>query len=152
MRVLTLTLATVLLIAAFGYAQQFDDRGVWHPVTGVTLATGASRSFGVLDVSDMDNIFTVLVSGTGDSMVVTLTILGMMSPNIADTAKSVTVYTSTSHVKTAATAFSDTLEGATRFPYLYGTITNADADSTLSAVNLWLYMQPRELVFSGKGK
>ena len=152
MRIVLITLVAALLSIAPATGAQFDIRGVWHPVTATTLAKSQSVSFGIIDVSDMDNIFTVLISGTGDSLVTTLTVLGMMSANIADTSKSVTVYSSTQNKDALATAYSDTLEGTTRFPYLYCKVTNSDADSSLTGVDVWVYMQPRELNFSGGTK
>lgn len=152
MRLALITLVAALLTIAPATGAQFDNRGVWHPVTATTLAKSQSVSFGIIDVSDMDNIFTVLISGTGDSLVTKLDVLGMMSANIADTAKSVTVLSTTQHKDAVAVAYTDTLEGATRFPYLYLKLTNADTDSSLANVDVWLYMQPRELNFTGGTK
>lgn len=142
------TILIFLLCASTAYAtENFDSRGVWHPVSSVTLASGASVSFGIIDVTDREAELALGIYGTtpDDSLNVTVSILGMMSPNLADTAKSVTVYSGTTLTGGGMVVLPDTLVGDEMVPYMYGTITNADADSTLSGLDVWLYMIPREL-------
>lgn len=129
----------------------FDDRGVWHPVNGASMAKSAVTSFGPIDVSDRERELTFMVFGNSsdDSLTVKIDLLGMMSPNAIDTAKTLTVFTGTYRVFADAVTIADTLDDAEQYPYLFGRITNVDADSSLTGVHGWLYMRPRELNFQG---
>ena len=111
----------------------------------VTLAADGIRAFGVQDVSDREAELCIIIYGTtpDDSLNVTVEILGMMSPNLSDTSKSVQLLNSTSLTGAGAVAFADTLFGTSHVPYLYIRTTNADADSALTATG-WLYMKQRE--------
>ena len=148
-----MTAIMLVLLPCLALAETFDDRGVWHPIDGATLAHGYRTTFGVLDVSDRDNVLNALVYGytPDDSLNITLELRGMMSPNLADSGKSVQIFTTTSLKGDDAIAFADTLDDNQFYPYLMGRLTNADTDSTLSGVHLWLYMQPREINMLEKG-
>jgi len=148
MRLLVLT---ALLVASNVCAATFDDRGVWPAITDATLSSGQIQTIGVIDVSDREIYLNALVSGDtpDDSLNITLEWRGMMSPDLSDSGESVQIFTTTSLAADDAIAFADTLDDNQLYPYLMGRLTNADADSTLSNVNLWLYMYPREQIFSG---
>jgi len=126
-------------------ADTFNDRGVVTVVDGVSLSAGKARSKGVLDVSDREPELCVMVYGAtpDDSLVVTVEILGMLSPNPADTSKAITLYSNTNHSAGGAVTFADTLSGTELVPYLYIRITNADTDSAFTC-NSWIYMKQRD--------
>ena len=144
-------LLTLFFFATQVFAETFDDRGVWHPIQGVTLTAEYVQTVGVIDASDMQGELNVLISGgtANDSLQVTLEIRGMMSPNLADSALSVQIFTVTSAGADDAIAFADTLIGDELFPYLIMRLTNDDAYNSTTEVNLWLYMYPRERLFAG---
>lgn len=144
-------LATAIMIMALMtpelQAEAFNTRGVITLVNSVSLSAGNKRSSNVLDVSDRDPELCVMVYGStpDDSLVVTVEILGMFSPNLADTSKAITVYSSTNHSAGGAVTFADTLQGSEMVPYLFIRITNADADSAFTC-NSWVYMKQREIL------
>lgn len=144
-------LLILLLICNLIYASDFDDRGVWHAIKAVTLEDSEKVSFGVIDVSDREAELNILVYGEGpdDSLVFILTLYGMMSANIADTNKSVSIFSSTKNLDEGGVALADTLDDNQMFPYLYGNLYNINnADST--TFDLWLYMRPRDLSILSK--
>ena len=107
-------------------------------------------TFGPIDVSDRERELSFMVyCSTSDSLNVTITLLGMMSPNASDTLKSLSIFSGTYHTINDAITIADTLNGNTQYPYIFGRVTNSDADSTLTGVNGWLYMRPREIIFNG---
>lgn len=134
----------VLISATMCYAQNniFDERGIWHALKSKALAAGTKTTFGLIDVSGYGQEINIEVYGTtpDDSLVYTIDLYGMMSPNLADTAKSVLIYTKTNNLSGGATSHADTLEGTEMFPYLFGRMYNIDGDSTLT-VDVWLYVR-----------
>lgn len=129
----------------------FDDRGVWYPMQTVTMEDSERVSFGVIDVSDREPELNILVYGEGpdDSLVFTLTIYGMMSPDIADTNKSVSIFSSTQNLDEGGIALADTLDSNQMFPYLYGNLYNINnADSTY--FDLWFFMKQKDITLLRK--
>jgi len=142
---------TAMLISSTAWAATFNERGVWQPVSTATLAKNQTVTFGCVDVSDRKQELNVMVYGkTGDdSLNIILELRGMMTPNLSDSNLSVQTFTITKKTGGDVIAYADTLTGNQMYPYLMGRITNVDGDSTLRNVDVWLYMNPRELVFSG---
>ncbi len=144
-------LLVMTMTPAPAWAGVFDDRGVWNPVSGATLAGEAVVSFGPIDVSDRERELSFTVSGNSgdDSLTVKIDLYGMMSANASDTTVALEVFSGTYRVVTDAVTIADTLSGANQYPYLFGRLTNVDADSSIAGVDAWLYMRPRELLFIG---
>ena len=135
-----------VLFTGSALCQTFNDRGVITIIDGVSMAAGGIATFGVIDVSDREAELCIMVHGStpDDSLNATVEILGMMSPNLADTLKSIQVLSSTSLTAGGAVTFADTLDGDELVPYLYPRITNADADST-ATLYAWLYMKQKNV-------
>lgn len=134
----------LIILCGFCYAadNQFDDRGVWHALNGISLAESTKTTFGLINVSGWGEELNIMVYGTtpDDSLVYTIDIYGMMSPNLSDTTKSVKIYTSTNNLGAGAKSHADTLNGNEMFPYLWGQLYNIDGDSTLT-VDVWFHVK-----------
>ena len=128
----------------------FDNRGVTKLIDGVALAESVKTTFGTIDVSEREAELNILVYGTSaDSLVYTIDLYGMMSPNLSDSAKAKLLFSTTINQLKGTKAHADTLFADSMFPYLYGHFYNIDGNETVT-VDVWLYMKPRNLTIFRK--
>jgi hypothetical protein len=146
MKKLITTIAITLIICGFSIADTFNEYNVWNAVESDTLDGGESVSFGTFEMTDRDEPFSVLVYATTDaeSLEFTINIYGMMTYELADTLHRITLYASGAQKQAGVTyVFSDTLDDAESFPFIYGDITNDHAD-TAATFDVFLYSRPSD--------
>jgi len=140
-------LLALLLICSVAIADDFNDRGVWHPVDRDTLAAGQVKTIGIRDVSDRENEITMLIHGTATtgSLKVWLRLYGMMSAVLKDTSEMIIIFDDSSAVVSDSTiVFADTLSGSEHFPHLYGRLANIHPTNT-DTLSFYLYAKPKDV-------
>jgi len=134
----------LLLISGIASAATFDNRGVWQALTDKAIVKNQIITFGMIDVSDRLDVLNIMAIASGkDTLELKIDLYGQMSYNLSDSLTAKLVGTVTGIGDTLSICLADTLSGDTKFPYLWGRITG-NSDS-LMAVNLFLYMNPREI-------
>jgi len=148
MKKLLFTICTFCTICTVVSAAEFDNRGIWHAIDDTdSLAHGVRTSSGIIDVSDREDELNVIVTGAtpnDDSLVVTLEIYGLATPNLADTSNAVLIHNTSINEDGGGYAFADTLSGDEMYPYLWIKLTNDDSDESFLP-DVYLYMKQKEI-------
>ena len=137
-------LAFVLVLSVTVYAEDlFNEYGVWTALSNITITTGATRSAGPVDMTRGEKYFNFFIYSANDSMWTKLDVYGMMTYLKSDTTKSTLISTNTEYTGDHTTTFSDSLENASAFPYLFIKLTNMRADSSVTCY-VYGYSRPTQ--------
>jgi len=144
-------ISIVVLILSIGvaHADNFDEYSIWEAIESITLLKNQVSIAGPIYVTDREKEINYCLYGSanGDSLKFTIDIYGGFSSTLSDSNKFRNIKSTgiIRQVKTVKNyAVSDTLEGESKYPYIYLKLTNNHADSAIT-FDLNAFSKEREI-------